>query len=58
MLDEKLIKKLLNKTRLVKFVWDSCSLPLWCVDYLEDATEKARELVHQIWIQEQIRCPS
>ena len=44
MLDEKLIKKLLNKTRLVKFVWDSCSLPLWCVNYLEDATERAREL--------------
>ena len=43
MLDETLIKKLLKKTKLVKFVWDSCSLPLWCVDYLGDATERARE---------------
>lgn len=42
-MDKKLLKKLLRKTKLVKFVWSVVSLPLWCADYIQDSSDRNRE---------------
>lgn len=43
-MNKDLLKKLIRKTDLVKFSWESTTIPLWCAEYLNDNDDRDKEM--------------
>lgn len=43
-MNKELLKTLIKKTDLVRFSWESNTIPLWCAEYLNDDTDREQEI--------------